>query len=894
MKPLSLTTQLRLAAMLPVLLTILVFGCFYTNEAYQVAKQQRIQLSETYLTQLIPLLQFSMSRQHNQFIQELMDTGMTNAEIQSINLYDPQGKLLAYYGHPLSFPRIKPTASSNHFISTAHFVTLAPLFHQTNPLKPTPQPVLGWISIQLDAHPEMLVLYQHLLITFMLSLFCLLSGWALQSATAKPIVTSIRDLRRSMRQILNNEFVTEIKIQSRGALRDIELGCQHLQKQYLESVHDLNHQIEISTADLQQSLELLEEKNIELSLDKKKTEEKILQQSEFIANMSHEIRTPMNGLLGFTNVLMDTHLSPLQQDYVTTIRSSAADLLSIINDILDYSKIDAGKLHLESIPLDLRYVIDEVMTLAAPAAFKKHLQFFTLTESPVPKIVLGDTLRIKQILSNLITNAIKFTEQGQVYLHTHIEDTALGYYDLLFNIIDTGIGISSEDQHRLFNAFYQADSTISRRFGGSGLGLVICKKLSEAMEGQIYINSKPHEGTTFSVRLRFSKLAAFETEKSMATQRRKEKILCIDPIPLSLKALEQNCIFLKYQPICLADLSKVPQILAIHPDIKLIILNIHHLPTAPSLEGTKIPCLVLSNFPLAHSATHQVTNLLNPVQTQKLDDTLDSILTFAIEPPVIPNHRLSHLRTTFQSLGLRILIAEDSPVNRLLLNTLLSPLCELTIVNDGQEAIQTCLLSQFDFLILDLQMPKRSGQAVASHLRTKHPSYVNTPILFISANASDISPDTLAQLTIKKCLQKPFDEETLLHELIEQSKAARTSIPQGAAIDWETCLRNLSGKADLAKMCLKEFMDELDQNQTILKSLMKQRDMQGIAEIAHKMKGASGFLAIPLLKQLAQELEERAENTSIQGLRPLIKRLFAEIERVKIAFHAIVTLDKAT
>lgn len=873
----NIANQLRFATLLPIIIVTLFFAFFYTSKALEDTKQERMNSAKTYLKQLLPTTEFALAHQTNATLQELVQASTTHPDLKALSIYNVKKELLVYHGTPISLPASVTSITKYPFIkvvkNTVYAAVLAP---------GTTSPIIGWIGLQLDPHPAQIAYYKHLLVGLLIGSIGFASALLMQIFLTQTIVLPLARLRRSMKQILRNQFETEIYIPPSASLKDIAEGCHYLQKQYLDSVYDLNHQVEVATADLQQSLELLEEKNIELSLDKRKIEEKVLQQSEFIANMSHEIRTPMNGIIGFTNVLLDTQLSTLQKDYINTIKSSAHDLLNIINDILDYSKIDAGKLSLEHIPVDLRYTIDEVITLAAPAANQKQLELIAFTEVTVPKIVMGDSLRIKQILHNLLTNAVKFTEHGHVLIKISVAQELPTHYELSFTVSDTGIGIAPKEKNRLFNAFYQADSTISRRFGGSGLGLVICKKLCETMGGQISVESQLEQGTTFTVTLPLKKLPAYEQEKNTPHTEKAKKILCLDTNPLSLIALEQTLLAINYQPIGLCELSQLPEVVAEHPDIHLTICNLHE-PEAFDLNDFlnqhPYPCLVLSRTQL--SLDMPVSVLLKPIQTQKLEEKLTTFFN--------PTQRFhapsSHLEELRHQLALRsptLLVAEDNPVNRLLLETILSPYCKIEIVQDGEAAVQACLKKRYELIMLDLQMPKRSGKNVAFYLREQLPAYQHTPILFISANASDMEEHTLDQLRINKCLQKPIDEETLIREILNALNNQTV-----LSIDWEKCVKNLSGNHELAITCMSQFIDELHQNKMTFKTLIKAKDLKTIGDTAHMLKGACGFLAVSQLKQIAHDIETQSRTHSITQLKPLFKALFEEIERVFEAYKKI-------
>ena len=836
-------------------------------------------LGEAYIRQLLPAAQFAMLRNDDKTLQGLINASTINPEVKALAFYNANGQLLAYRGgkHSIHKPFNPPDFTGDYIESkqinpfTINFIApiTIPKFnlYSNTPFKHIPSPVafqaddiLGWLSIDIDTQSMLIKRYQMLIVTIFITLIGLLMGLTIHYFLSKQIYLPISRLRRSMKQILSNEFETEIRVSSPGELGVIEQGCAHLQKQYLNTMHELNHHIEVATEDLQQSLELLEEKNIELSLDKKKTEEKSRQKSEFIANMSHEIRTPMNGVIGFTNVLLESKLDPLQLDYVKTIKSSAQDLLGIINDILDFSKIDAGKLNLDCIPLDIRACIDEVLALASPAAHKKGIDLIPITEINVPKTILGDPFRIKQIISNLITNAVKFTDHGYVLIRTKIEQETDKDYTLLFTISDTGIGISTEDQNKLFTAFNQADTSITRRYGGSGLGLVICKKLCEEMHGRINLTSELNKGSTFAARIKVEKLIAYEIEKNQTHRFAHLKILCFDDNPLHLEALCNGLGYWGIECVAISSFNKLSEALEENKECNIAFINVNQgcerLVAELITNHNHLPYVLISKWPINDYAALGAQGFLyKPISIQKLQDLIES-LNKENNSKQNTNHELNALR---QQLRLRhpdLLIAEDNPVNRMLLTSLLNDNANVTSVEDGEMAVSACEDKKFNIILLDLQMPKLTGLEAARAIRHKSLLNKHSPIVLISANSSDLSASELKQSGVNFCLQKPIDEKQLLIQILRIADKATHS-----AIDWELCVQKVSGNQALAEEFLAKFVEELHKSREEFIQLMHEKNSKGLGEAAHKLHGACCFCGVPTLQNKVIQLEKLASRT---------------------------------
>lgn len=898
MNSIGIKYQLRITTLIPVFVVALLFALFYNGQFSRDQQQQNFRLGEAYIRQLLPAAQLALLRDDTRTLQGLIDASTINPEIQSLAFYNNKRQLLAYRGGKHSLKNtFHPPEYTGDYIESKHLdpytinfiapitvpkfnlYSAAPLKTPTSPIDFQADDILGWLSIDIDIRSTIIKRYQMYIVTIVITLLGLLIGLSIHYFLSKRIYIPIARLRRSMKQILSNAFETDIKVSSAGELGTIEQGCAHLQKQYLSINQDLNQYIETATADLQKNLEFLEEKNIELSLDKKKTEEKSRQKSEFIANMSHEIRTPMNGVIGFANVLLESKLDALQLDYVKTIRSSAQDLLTIINDILDYSKIDAGKLNLDCIPVDLRACIDDVLALTAPNAHKKGIDLIPATAIEVPKTVLGDPIRLKQIISNLIQNAIKFTDHGYVSIRTHIVEESEKDYSICLSVSDTGIGIAPEDQATLFNAFNQADTTITRRYGGSGLGLVICKKLAEHMQGRITLTSEVHKGSTFSVYLKLEKLAAYEIEKNQVHRFSHLKALCFDENPLYLEAICNGLGYwgIKCHPV--DNFHELPAAFAQYQTDHIAFIGLNQTiepPMTAILKQQTIPCVLVSKTMIPEFYTHGADAFLfKPPNIQKLHDTIESLMNHT----ALHKHseaKLDVLRTQLRALNLNLLVAEDNPVNRMLLNSLLDKKAKIQTVHDGEQAVDACNHERFDVILLDLQMPKLNGLDAACLIRQKSMLNKETPMILISANISDIDHEYQQKKWVDIFLQKPIDEAQLLHHILKVINQNQLPL-----IDWPLCIQKVSGNQALAAEFLDQFVEELELNRDEFLQLMAEKDIAGIERLAHKLHGACCFCGVPTLQLHVAQLETTAKQAAqINELQAVFNLVIQNIDEV--------------
>ncbi len=916
MKKLNIQNQLRLIALAPVLCLALLYALFYEHQYQLNVKQQVTRLGKAYISQLLTLEQLN-HQPDGKSLQATLDMVHFNPEINEAAFYDTHGHLIASHGgHPLYYL----SKEQRHMGNTPHqslysiqFIVPIPQTYCANlavnpdPDAPGLQHYQGWIYLDLDKKFLLIKHYQMVLSTLAIVILCLIIGLIGHYFLAKNIYAPILRLYHNMERILRQEYDVTFDTSKNDELGIIEQGCAHLQQSYLGMTQEFNQQLEIATHDLQQSLEMLEVKNIELSLDKKKIEEKTRNKSEFLASMSHEIRTPMNGVIGFTNVLLDTQLDNLQLDYVKTIQSSAQDLLVIINDILDYSKIDAGKLHLDHIPVNLRTCIDEVVAMIAQTAHKKKIDLIPITAVSVPKTVLGDPWRIKQIISNLVSNAVKFTDVGHVLIRTYIEEEAQQHYTIVFSISDTGVGIAEKDQTTLFQAFHQVDSMPNRRHGGSGLGLVICKKLVDHMHGHITIQSESNKGAVFTVRLKLEKLLPYEHEKLQVPLAPTITALCFDEHALHLEALCSGLSYLGVNCQAISNYEQLSATLSAQPnyDLAFIAIHPHQQETiAAWMQDLMIPWVLVSKTYIKdYTLLGAKALLFKPPNIHKLNEVLDTIVlkiaqsqnhtVFMVDQTPITwqdpskldtkpriESDLPYLRQLLREKQARILIAEDNPISRRLLNSILKDCAIIDTAHDGEEAILACQNQVYSAILLDLHMPKYNGLETAAKIRQQSTLHTQIPIILISANGLDLQQTDLQQAGIKLAIQKPIDEQYLLRHLLQL-----IADPKKTAIDWSVCVAKLSGNIPLATEFLAEFVKELHKHRVELINIFTTNDCDALEKIVHQIHGACCFCGVSALQKQASYLENKLRQAkSTADVEQDFLRLLEEMEAVIIEY----------
>ncbi len=492
--------KVLVVTLVPTLLTTLMLGLFFTYSWVNNIESLLKDRGESLSRQLAAGSEYGLFTANRSLLSSLSNALLEEQDVRSITFFGSDGSRLLHTG-PGSSETVQATElTAEHATrisreNSTRFIT--PVFLQDLMIESMLDPdarqsmsnlrePLGWVVVEMSHIRTEKETYKALLISLLLILGGVVLSMAIALRLSRAFTNPVFELNEAVARLKEGKLDTRVYTGAGPEFEQLESGLNAMAEELSKAQAEMQQNIDQATEDLRETLETIEIQNIELDFARKEALEASRIKSEFLANMSHEIRTPLNGIIGFTELLLKSPLPRQQRDHLSTIRKSSEILLTIINDILDFSKIEAGKLILDRVPFQLRDIVEEVMVMLAPAAHAKNLDLVPLVYNDVPDNIMGDPLRVKQVITNLVNNAIKFTQTGEVVLRASLEEEEAdtNRVTLRLSITDSGVGLSRAQQQSLFNAFSQADASTARQYGGTGLGLAISKRLVEEMGGQ--------------------------------------------------------------------------------------------------------------------------------------------------------------------------------------------------------------------------------------------------------------------------------------------------------------------------------------------------------------------------------------------------------------------------
>ncbi|MDH5425456.1 MAG: response regulator [Gammaproteobacteria bacterium] len=901
----SIRKRVLLLALLPTAITVFSLVGYFTYSSIQDVETTLNQRGQDISKYLSKISEVGVYTGDIEFLERHMKTTFTEGDIHKISILDKNNETITSLVHNnTSTVNEKPY----RFLIKEKYLTFKASIIDTTVNQDKydlngaenhsqPRQSLGTVILIMSSIQASIQQFNIFVKSLIIAFIGLVLSTILALYISQGVINPIQSLTSAVRRIAAGNLNVHVNIETSGELDTLVKGFNNMTEELSIARHNLQNQVHAATSTLKNTLDELEKKNITLDISKSMALDASRIKSEFLANMSHEIRTPMNGIIGFVELLEKTNLTPQQSQYIDTIHVSANSLLTIINDILDFSKIESGKLDIEIIEFDLLELIEEIITIMLPLAQKKKVELIFHRAIDMPRFLFGDPSRIRQILLNLIGNAIKFTQQGYVAIRILFSINNENNYNFKFTITDTGVGMSEVNKQRLFNAFTQADTSITRRFGGTGLGLVISRSLANLLHGEINFESSLDSGSVFWLSLPLK--ASFQPHKHDLSQlKEKHVILYESTAQLRLSSRQLLNIFR-------SNIQQVTNIKQLKSLLKSNLINFDYMIIGISYAQTQsradftsfiYECSLkgIPVFALISSGDHSHYKYyfdqgfsLCLFRNNPIDKTLNSISNyFSGNKSEVSNHEVNRLNADWSDLS--ILIVDDNKINLHLANAILENWNVNTYTaSNGVEAIQLCEERHFDLIFMDLHMPEMDGIEATTNIRAGTSNNSATTIIALTANAMPDEKEKIFACGMNDILLKPVTEYQVYERIIhfcnvktapDLSEINSDTHKQGTIYDEQvndinlTCfdskesIKLAGGNKELARELFTMLIAELPGYLEKIRSALTANNIKDLKYFIHKINGATSYCGVPRLRYAASRLERKIDSNHLDTL----------------------------
>ncbi len=889
MKNLSLKYQILLITLIPVLLIDVFFTIAHVNSSIDQENDMLRNKGHIIARQIAGATEFNLSSGNTSQIQSLLDQSVNDRDVMLASVYNRDGELIA----ETSSIDFKHSDFTDYFYireeilspGIEHSDSLTPLIAEMQHLQ-----LLGSVNLYLSRLHLRQKTMQSLTEAIVFFVATLAVAILLTTIISRRITAPISRMVEHLRLVETGQLGKTIEATEASEIGALQVGFNRMTQSLLANRRHLNHRIQQATQQLNEAITDLESKNRELGFARDLAQDANRNKSEFLANMSHEIRTPINGIKGFIGLLDQASLEASQQRYVDIIKKSTSDLTAIVDEILDFSKMESGKLHIVDETFDLHEVIEQTRDLLFINVLTKSIDLNLIIFSDTPRWVIGDKLRLKQILLNLIGNAIKFTDHGRVVVKVSVEELNEERADVLICVEDSGIGISKADQQFLFQAFSQVESSETRRFSGTGLGLMISQNLASLMGGNISMRSTSGQGSQFSLRLSFKLAASSDALAGSEVEAASALIFATERADLmELRSLFDRAGIITEGELIDTEAGVEPLLETIQRNLgclDLLVFDLRHLDLTVDrlfdLEAlTALRIIVMDYDPGINLPTRSDrAEFVSIISTSRR-------IAQIIYHSAIEDAHFEVNEPTASQLCKTVLLVDDNPINLKLASELIRLWGhQVHEAEHAEQAFEIYQREKFDLVILDIQMPDIDGISLLQMMREFNPAD-DAPIVALTANVLNSEASHLLQLGFDYFLGKPIDEaqfRALLDGQPSRRSLAEEDLPystlQDCSLDYNRSLRLSAGNEDLLKQILAILQRDIPQQRQQLADAFADGDYARLGTLAHKLQGVTCYVSLPRLRRSVVTLQQQLANESTGSLGRLKGELDRELEAV--------------